>query len=87
MAVAQARPNRSFLIKYGVLSDASQTPLNPQTTGRNEYGDYLIENVYFESLPGFFATGNLYKAEREKGTFPAILCPHGHWEEGIRTNK
>jgi cephalosporin-C deacetylase-like acetyl esterase len=52
-------------------------------------GDYTIEKVYFESLPGHYVTGNLYRpagASREIGVVdgkrPAILCPHGHWKDG-----
>lgn len=39
---------------------------------------YTVENVSFESLPGFFVTGNLYRPLNETGKVPAVLCPHGH---------
>lgn len=75
-----------FLMSMGCYPMPPKTSLNPQITGKQDYEDYTIENVYFESLPGFFATGNLYRPKGKQGPFPAVLCPHGHWTEGILTN-
>ena len=47
--------------------------------------DYIVSKVYFESLPGFFVTGNLYRPIGD-GPFPAILSPHGHWAYGRLEN-
>jgi predicted acyl esterase len=44
-----------------------------------------VSKVYFESLPGFFVTGNLYRPIGA-GPFPAILSPHGHWTYGRLEN-
>ncbi len=59
-----------------------RSPLNPRVTGRLEYDDYTVENVYFESWPDFYCTGNLYLPKGKAGPHPAILNPHGHWERG-----
>ncbi len=56
-------------------------PLNARITGRIEKPRYVIEKVIFESLPQYFVTANLYRP-RERGKFPGVLFPLGHWEQG-----
>jgi dienelactone hydrolase len=62
-----------------------KTPLNPSIFGDLKRSDYTVSKVYFESLPGFFVTGNLYRPNGA-GPFPAILSPHGHWAHGRLEN-
>ena len=57
-------------------------PLNPIRRERRELDGYTVENVAFESLPGFWVTGNLYLPREIEGPIPAILNPHGHWPDG-----
>ena len=59
-----------------------RTPLNAVVHGRTERSDYSIEKVYFESLPGFFVTGSLYRPLGRSGPFAGVLSPHGHWNNG-----
>jgi hypothetical protein len=56
----------------------ARTPLNAVIHSRREHDGYSVENVYFESAPGNFVTGNLYRPLNAKPPFAAILSPHGH---------
>jgi len=33
-------------------------------------------------MPGHYVSGNLYRRRASPGSFPAVLCPHGHWKNG-----
>lgn len=55
-----------------------RTPLNPIITNRRAYDGYSVENVALETVPGYFATGNLYRPLNIKGRFPVMLSTHGH---------
>ena len=73
---------RRLLVSLGLWPLPSKTPLNAVIHGRVERADYLVEKVYFESMPGFFVTGNLYRPQENLGNHPGVLCPHGHWPDG-----
>ncbi len=70
----------TFLALLGGLPEYSG-PLKPRITGRIEAGDYTIEKVIFESLPGLYVTANLYRPTAA-GRFPGILLQAGHTQEG-----
>ena len=67
-------------VALGLWPEPTRTPLNAVIHGRIEREDFTVEKVYFESMPGFFVTGTLYRP-RTPGQHPAVLCPHGHWED------
>lgn len=75
---------RAKLLRQGIR-DGMQLPENPKFAplqpirhSLKTLNGYTVENVAFESLPGFFVTGNLYKPLTVNGKVPAVLCPHGH---------
>ena len=70
-----------ILVSAGLLPMPERRPLSPRVFGEVKHTDYVVAKVYFESLPGFFVTGNLYRPPGD-GPFPAILTPHGHWAYG-----
>src|SRR3954468_17282802 len=61
----------------------ARTPLSPRYRNKKVMDGYTVESVVFESIPGFFVTGNLYKpsGNLEKKSLAAIICPHGHWDK------
>ena len=59
-----------------------RTPLNPQVTGTVERDAYRIENVIFESRPGFPVTANLYIPKGQTGPMPAVVGTCGHSTNG-----
>lgn len=82
---------RSRALKRQILSAAGlyplkqRTPPNAQIFGKLDRKDYTIEKVLLETLPGYYLGGNLYRP-KEKGKYPAVLHPHGHWPYGRLEN-
>ena len=75
-----------LLVNLGLWPLPEKTPLKPVIHGKLVFEDYSVEKVFFQSMPGFYVTGNLYrplaKKNRETKLMPAVLCPHGHWSNG-----
>lgn len=63
----------------GIKFTAPRTPLNPIIRPKIDMDGYSVENIAFESIPGYFVTGTLYKPLKTEGSFPVILSPHGHF--------
>jgi hypothetical protein len=59
----------------------TKTPLNAVIHGKIDRGEYTVEKVYFESAPGFFVTGNLYRPVKINGKAPGVMFAHGHWKD------
>lgn len=74
------------LVANGLWPMPEKTPLNPVIHGLIKRDGYTIEKVFFESYPGFYVTGNLYRPTEvaKDAKIPGVLCPHGHW--GNRSN-
>lgn len=69
-------------VALGIWPEPSRTPLNPVVYGAVDRPEYTVEKVFFESMPGFYVTGNLYRPKNFQGRRPGVLCPHGHWPDG-----
>ena len=81
---------RAEIIRNGILTGAGLSPLprktslNPVIHSEITYSGYSVANVYFESVPGFYVTGNLYRpVPYNHGTLKSVvLLPHGHFKGG-----
>ena len=72
-----------ILVSCGLWPMPEKTPLNARIFGKVERDGYSVEKVYFQTYPGFYLAGNLYRPlGKGRGPFPAILNPHGHWANG-----
>jgi dienelactone hydrolase len=55
-----------------------RTPLEATVTGVLERDDYVVEKVHFQSVPGAYVIGNLYRPAKPAGRLPAVLYLCGH---------
>jgi len=75
----RAELQQRVLVSTGLWPMPKKTPLNPVIHGKVERDGFTMEKVYFESLPGHFVTGMLFRpAVAPKAPGPAVLSPHGH---------
>jgi len=85
----QSWDQRAQTIRATILAGAhlaplpERTPLHPIFVNRRVRGSYSVEDVAFESVPGFYVFGNLYRPLRAgaKDSAPAILVAHGHFKQ------
>ncbi|MFH1299471.1 MAG: acetylxylan esterase [Planctomycetota bacterium] len=61
-----------------------KTDLQPVITNSITSDGFIVENITFQSRPGLYVTGNLYRPIKQEGKIPAILyvCGHG----GVKKN-
>jgi len=59
-----------------------RTPLNARTVVRRKMRGYTLENIVFESRPGYPVTANLYLPEDGSAKHPGVLLLCGHSTQG-----
>lgn len=61
-----------------------KTPLNVQITGKVKKDGFTVENLIYESLPGFYVTASLFIPDNTQKPAPAILFCTGHTDISFR---
>ncbi|MCC6442605.1 MAG: acetylxylan esterase [Armatimonadetes bacterium] len=67
-----------WLEMLGLSPLPERAPLEAAVTGVLERGDYAVEKIHFQSLPGAYVPGNLYRPLKPEGPLPAVLYLCGH---------
>lgn len=61
-----------------------KTPLNAKVIRKFKKDGYSVENIIYESLPGYYVTASLFIPDKVKRPAPAILFCSGHSAEAYR---
>jgi dienelactone hydrolase len=73
-----ARRREMWREMLGLSPLPPRTPLAAEVTGTLDRGDYVVEKVHFQSLPGAYVIGNLYRPAKPAAKLPAVLYLCGH---------
>lgn len=73
-----AARRRMWLDMLGLWPLPRRTPLKAVVTGILDRGDYVVEKIHFQSVPGAYVPGNLYRPAVVKARLPAVLYLCGH---------
>jgi cephalosporin-C deacetylase-like acetyl esterase len=83
------RLKQEYFEMLGLWPLPEKTPLHATVTGTVERAKegVVIEKLHFQSKPGLYVTGNLYRPKEDKGKLPAVLYVCGHSGKGRDGNK
>jgi dienelactone hydrolase len=77
-----------YFYMLGLRPMPEKTPLRATVTGTLQQDGYAVENLHYQSRPGLYVTGNLYRpAKTGSGRLPAVLYVCGHSGQGRNGNK
>ncbi len=85
----RSRYEDEYFHMLGLRPMPPKSPLEAAVTGRLEGDGYLVEMLHYQSRPGLYVTGNLYRPGRVKEgeRLPAVLYVCGHSGRGRNGNK
>jgi cephalosporin-C deacetylase-like acetyl esterase len=81
------RLKQEFLDMLGLWPLPEKTDLKATVTGTLDRGGVVIEKLHYQSRPGLYVTGNLYRPKANDKKLPAILYVCGHSGRGRDGNK
>jgi dienelactone hydrolase len=78
-----------YLYMLGLSPRPEKTPLNAKVTGTLQGDGYVVDMLHYQSRPGLYVTGNLYRPATVKqgDKLPAIFYVCGHSGRGRNGNK
>jgi cephalosporin-C deacetylase-like acetyl esterase len=72
------RLKQEYFEMLGLWPLPEKTPLHATVTGTVDGDDIVVEKVHFQSKPGLYVTGNLYRPKKIDKKMPAVLYVCGH---------
>ncbi len=83
------RYKEEYLYMLGLWPLPERTPLQAKITGRLDADGYTVEMLHYQSRPGLYVTGNLYRPTPAKPgeRLPAVFYVCGHSLRGRNGNK
>ncbi len=80
---------QEYMQMLGLWPLPERTPLQPTITGSLDGEGYTVEMLHYQSVPGLYVTGNLYRPSEVKPgeRLPAIVYVCGHSHQGRDGNK
>ena len=69
---------RMWLEMLGLWPLPERTPLKATITGSLEREGYIVDKLHFQSVPGAYVPGNLYRPVKNDRPLPAVLYLCGH---------
>ena len=76
----QKQLRRELYDMLGLWPIPEKTDLKPVVTGQIERDGIIVEKLHFQSRPGLYVTGNLYRPSENSGPLPAVVYVCGHGE-------
>src|SRR4051812_8235789 len=81
------RLKQEYFDMLGLWPLPEKTPLHATVTGTLERDNFVVEKLHFQSKPGLYVTGNLYRPKKIDGKLPSVLYVCGHSGRGRDGNK
>jgi hypothetical protein len=73
---------KQWLEMLGLDPLPPRTDLHVTVTGTLDRGDYLVDKLHFQPLPGCRIAANLYRPKQPKGRLPGVVYVCGHSQRG-----